>query len=680
MNQPDAVQSLARAAADALGPAGALAAVTPGYQPRDGQLRMAQAVAHTVEHGGVLAVEAATGVGKTFAYLVPALLARQRVLFSTATKTLQDQLFGRDIPHLLAALGVPLKVAMLKGRSSYVCPQRLQELSHAQPHQLSPQSWQQVHHVRTWATATQTGDLAEMPDLDEQSPLMPWITSTRDNCLGGRCPQVAQCFVNRARAKALAADVVVVNHHLFFADMHVRESGVAELLPSVRAVIFDEAHQLNEIGVRFLSVRLSSQQLQRWASDVLHCGLTQARGLADWQGLTARMQALLEHLHALGLATHAVSRIQWPVSMPSDQPDSLPMRLQAWLVAALRVLAQGVQALQAVAELSPELQVLHARTVSLHQTAQRFAQAPTADCVRWVETQGGVRWHETPLDIAPAMQAQIGVSPDSTQAGKSWIFTSATLGVDAGLQTFLAACGIPQAQTLHIPSPFDYAAMASLYVPKVFPKPADPSHSEVVAQLAWDCAQRLGGRTLVLCTSLRAMHAVAQYVRQAGDLPVWVQGEMPKRELLARFIAASEAPGRGGMLVASASFWEGVDVPGDALQLVVIDKIPFAPPDDPWVQAQAEAATTRGDNAFHTVHLTQAALALKQGAGRLIRSETDRGILIIADVRLRTMGYGRKLLEALPPMRPLDSDTALQDALESLTKSSTKDPYCETAL
>jgi ATP-dependent DNA helicase DinG len=649
----------------AFGAGGPLALAVEEYRPRPGQLQMAAAVAQVMGEGGVLVVEAGTGVGKTFAYLVPALLSGQRVLLSTATKALQDQLFGRDIPHLLALLGLSVRVALLKGRSSYLCLNRME--SARQDWRLDERSaLQQLAHIETWSHATRSGDLAEVQALEEGSALLPLVTSTRENCLGARCPQASTCFVNRARREALAADLVVVNHHLFFADLNVRESGVAELLPSVHTVVFDEAHQLNEIGVQFLGRQLGTGQLRNFARDLATRTQAEARGLAPWGALVAQIEDSAETLRTRFPETERSERMDWRAT-----GERWPELLQSVETALMDAQA----ALALVAEMAPELQLLHSRAGDLLELLQLFLQPLAADTVRWLELGPQLRMLQSPLDVSQAMQTRVLPQEGAASGNKSWVFTSATLGHDASLSWMVQSCGLAGARILQVPSPFDYAQQAALYIPVDFPKPADAGHSFAVAALALQGALALGGRTLVLTTTLRAMRSIGDALSHAlqgrDDLQVLVQGARPKRELLTRFMEAGAAQPGGAILVASATFWEGIDMPGEALQLLVIDKLPFTPPDDPVLQARSKALEAQGKSPFKVLHLPQAAVALRQGAGRLIRRESDRGVLVVCDVRLNQMGYGRALVAAMPPMRRLSSAQDFAQALEELTRPST---------
>lgn len=650
---------------------GALSHAAEQFREREGQTRMALAVADTIEQGGPLVVEAGTGTGKTFSYLVPALLSGERVLLSTATKALQDQLFGRDLPRLVEALGLPVRTALLKGRASYVCLHRL-ELARRDGSSSERASQRALAKIEQWSQATRTGDLAELPGLDERSPIIPLVTSTRENCLGAQCPQFRACHVNLARREALAADIVVVNHHLFFADLSVRESGMAELLPSVRVVVFDEAHQLNETGVQFLGVQLGSAQALDFSRDLLAAGLQHARGLVDWQTLAAGVERAARELRLAAGKQWPGTKLRWVDAAPEG------IAAQPWQN-ALEELQQAFEhaadGLAMVSELSPDFVRLHERAVELASRGERFARPCAPESVRWVDVGNQLRLVESPLDIAQAVKRRMlkTDSQDEATQGRSWIFTSATLGDEPQLRWFTEPCGLEDAAVLRVSSPFDYPQQASLYVPRNFPKPNDPSHSAHVARLAGRGAALLGGRTLVLTTTLRALRTIGDDLRRqfeqtdaAQALEILVQGELPKRVLMERFREGASHGRAGCVLVASASFWEGFDAPGDALQLVVIDKLPFPPPNDPLVEARSKRLESQGRSAFNDYFLPEAAVALKQGAGRLIRRESDRGVLAICDTRLTAMGYGKRLLSAVPGMRRIDSEAEFDSSLADL--------------
>ncbi|RYF01861.1 MAG: ATP-dependent DNA helicase [Comamonadaceae bacterium] len=667
---------------------GALSSAQSQFQPRAAQTEMAVAVAQTIVTGGALVVEAGTGVGKTFAYLVPALLSGERVLVSTATKALQDQLFSRDLPRLVQALNTPVRTALLKGRSSYLCLHRMEQARH----DLGAHERHLAHvlaRIELWSQATRTGDLAELPGLDERSPALPFITSTRENCLGSSCPRFAQCHVQLARREALAADVVVINHHLFFADLAVRESGMAELLPSVRVVIFDEAHQLNATGVQFLGVQLGTGQLLDYARDLQAAGVGLARGLQDWAALAFGIEEAARDLRMAAGPAGTGGRRAW-VDRAPDAVD--PLEWDRAMGALISAFQATLAALDQVSGTAPDFVRLHERAVQIQERLAGFSHDCGPEAVRWLDVGVQLRLMESPLDIAPKLQS-LWLGPaagpsaweddepapaEAQPGGRAWVFTSATLGDDPALSWFTEPCGLQSARTLRVHSPFDYARQAALYVPADLPRPSDPSHALQLARWAGDAVARLGGRTLLLTTTLRSLKAIGGALQDrfppGSPIDVLVQGQGGKRQIVERFRNASgelddDGPARPGcVLVASASFWEGLDVPGEALQLVIIDKLPFPPPGDPVIDARTHRLELQGRSAFKDFALPEAAVALKQGAGRLIRSESDAGVLVIADTRLTTMGYGKRLLRALPPMRRLQTQAELDELLDALRR------------
>ena len=651
---------LQEAVVAALSDGGTLAKADGRHVERAVQIEMALAVAAAIDDRAALVVEAGTGVGKTYAYLVPTLLSGARTLLSTATKTLQDQLFIRDLPRLRAALGLPLTVALLKGRSSYLCLHRL-GLARQDAQACDRFAIRALARIEAWARTTASGDLAELEGLDERSSIVPLVTSSRENCLGQECPDYRACHVMKARREAMGADLVVVNHHLFFADMTLRDSGVAELLPSVEVAVFDEAHQLAEAGVQFLGTTLGSAQLIDFARDLLAAGLQQARGLLPWQDLAAACERAARDLR---MAAHGTL---------GEVRGSLKLRWsercrEADFKAALGQLADACAAaghgLDTVSELAPDFARLGERAARLGALASRFADEPNDGQIRWIDlSPHQARLVESPLDIRAALQEQMN------SAAKAWIFTSATLGDDDRLSWFTEGAGLGRARVARLGSPFAYRDHACVYVPRSFPKPSEPGHPAAVAALAARCGRALGGRTFVLTTTLRSLQAVGAQMRAEFDalgdaIEVLVQGQGSKRQLMQRFLDAPHA-----VLVGSQSFWEGVDVPGEALQCVVIDKLPFPPPNDPLVEARVKKLEGEGRNAFSEYFIAEAAVSLKQGAGRLIRSETDRGLLVVCDPRMATMSYGRRLFAALPPMRRLDTEAEALDWLRELAEA-----------
>lgn len=632
------------AAFSAVGP---LSLADPRFSVRSSQMEMARAVAQAVEDVESLVVEAGTGVGKTFAYLVPVLLSGRRALVSTATKSLQDQLFLRDLPRLRCVLQMPARLALLKGRASYLCLHRLDQARQAVD---GRDRWvaRALSRVETWALHTRTGDIAEIEGLDERSAVLPLVTSTRENCLGSDCPQWSACHVVRARREAMAADIVVVNHHLFFADIALRETEVAELLPTVDVAVFDEAHQLMEVGLQFLGTGLGSGQIIDLARDLLAAGLKHARGLRAWQEIAAAVESSARNLRLVATSgrgdVRAALKLDWATATAhGGWPEAL-RTLQDRL-------EQACEAAVAVEGTAPDWKRLAQRCAELAERARRFCEPADVSRVRWVDlSPQGVRLAESPLDIRDALTAQ------RRSARRSWIFTSATLGSDEQLSWFTAGTGLEDARILQAGSPFDYPRQARIWVPQDMPLPQDGGHSCAVGRLAARCAAVLSGRTFVLTTTLKALPLVAQAIRNASQalphpLEVLVQGEEPRRSLLQRF-----GDGAGKLLVGSQSFWEGIDVPGDALQCVLIDKLPFPPPHDPLVKARSQSIELRGGSAFEDHFLAEAAVSLKQGAGRLIRTEHDRGLLVVCDPRMGRMGYGKTLFRALPPMTRLDTE------------------------
>ena len=603
---------LEQAVADAFAADGWLAHATQQFHERSGQQAMARAVARAILSRRPLVVEAGTGVGKTFSYLVPTLLSGERALISTATKTLQDQLYGRDIPMLVEAMGLPARLALLKGRASYLCLHRMELARHDDALQDAFMQ-RALARVERWSHSTRRGDLAELEGLDERSPIIPLVTSTRENCLGSDCEHYKACHVNLARREAMAADVVVINHHLFFADLAVRESGVAELLPSVSVAVFDEAHQLNETGVQFLGRQLGSRQLLDLAHDVLAAGLQRARGLVDWQLMAASLDRAARELRLAVGRQYPDAKLRWQGTSPDD------VDAQAWETALAAVHAAcglAEEGLATVEEMAPDFVKLLERAQQMTAHCEHFMGLPSPEYVRWVEVGSQqIRLKEAPLDIAETVKRRmLGVQPagDASaapandavgdddfdppwqdEAESAWlagdrqaaegvqphvqcalIFTSATLGADARLSWFTEPCGLQDADILQVESPFDYARQAALYVPRHLPRPQDPSHSAAIAHVAAEGARRLQGRTLVLTTTLRALRTIGDVLAQAlgEQLEVLVQGQASKRSLIERFRQGDQdGQQRGCVLVASTSFWEGVDVPGDALQLVVID-------------------------------------------------------------------------------------------------------------
>ncbi|WP_250492307.1 ATP-dependent DNA helicase [Caballeronia sp. GAWG1-1] len=617
------------------------------------------ATATSAVDGGenTLIVEAGTGTGKTYAYLVPAMLWGGKVIVSTGTKHLQDQLFQRDIPTVRDALAVPVTVAMLKGRANYLCHYYLERT--ADNGRLpTRQDTSHLQEIVRFAKITRTGDKAELASVPENSPVWPMVTSTRDNCLGQDCPHYKDCFVMQARREAQQADIVVVNHHLFFADVMLRDTGMAELLPMANTIIFDEAHQLPETATLFFGETLSTTQLLELARDAVAEGLSHARDAADWTKLGAALERAARDLRlAFREDSIRLSLGQLADGHPLFEAlDTLQTHLDA-LTAALGAHGERAESLQALVRRARELQgllsgwtkpptALERAVVEDADTAAEAARDEPNEMVRWIEVfSHTVQLHETPLSVAPIFAKQRAGVP------RAWIFTSATLSVRGDFTHYAAQMGLNARRSMTLPSPFDYPSQGLLYVPRNLPQPSSPQFTDAVFDAALPVIEASGGGVFMLCTTLRAVDRISQRLRdvierRGWDNPLLVQGDASRTELLDRFRAYGNA-----ILVGSQSFWEGVDVRGDALSLVVIDKLPFAPPDDPVLAARLDALTKKGLSPFAVHQLPQAVITLKQGAGRLIRAETDRGVLMICDTRLVDKPYGRRIWQSLPPFK-----------------------------
>ncbi|MEK6425678.1 MAG: ATP-dependent DNA helicase [Burkholderia gladioli] len=693
------------------GEGGLFARALDGYRPRASQIDMARAVAAAMEasarklpepeifdarkrparklqgEGGAadeargdtapaaddsadntLIVEAGTGTGKTYAYLVPAMLWGGKVIVSTGTKHLQDQLFARDIPTVRDTLAVPVTVAMLKGRSNYLCHYYLQRTADS-GRMPTRQDAAYLQEIVRFAKVTRSGDKAELASVPETAPVWSMVTSTRDNCLGQECPQYKECFVMQARREAQQADVVVVNHHLFFADIMLRDTGMAELLPSANTIIFDEAHQLPETATLFFGETLSTTQILELARDSVVEGLAHARDAVEWVKLGAALERAARDVR-LAFADTGIVRMSL-AQLGDDHAlfgalDDVDAALDA-LASALASQSERAESIGACLRRARELQgilsgwVAPDAAAAVAAKAESIAKAAKAgdgaqaeakphddpgEKVRWVEVfSQTVQLHETPLSVAPIFAKQRAGVP------RAWIFTSATLSVRGDFAHYAAQMGLSSRRSMTLPSPFDYPQQGLLYVPRDMPQPSSPMFTDAVFDAALPAIEAAGGGVFMLCTTLRAVERIAAKLRETieargWNLPLLVQGDASRTELLDRFRAYGNA-----ILVGSQSFWEGVDVRGDALSLVVIDKLPFAPPDDPVLAARLDALTKKGLSPFAVHQLPQAVITLKQGAGRLIRAETDRGVLMICDTRLVDKPYGRRIWQSLPPFK-----------------------------
>ena len=615
---------------------GPLAGAIDGYSQRDEQVQMAQAIADAIVGNKQLVAEAGTGTGKTFAYLVPALLSGGKVIISTGTKTLQDQLFNRDLPHVRDALKVPVSVSMLKGRANYVCHYHL-ERAEQEGRFASREDAKYLHLIKRFAENSKTGDKSELTEVPENAMVWSSVTSTRDNCLGQDCQHFKACFVMEARKKALAADVVVVNHHLFFADVMLRDEGVAELLPSANTVIFDEAHQLPDVAGLFFGEDISTNQVLELCRDSFSAYLSLAKDCLALSEAIPPLEKAVKDFRLIFAYEGARMPVQKALALQGF--EAAFTQIQQQLVVLTKVL-------ESQAGRDPMLEKCWQRGEALLLQLQRWLKAENHNLVRWVEvfTQS-VQLHATPLSVADGFGKQLNAAP------RAWIFTSATLAVKNDFSHYQSQMGLLAADTLYLQSPFDYAQQALLYAPMDMPDPNSPDYIEAVVQAALPVIQASQGRAFVLCTSLRAMRAIhpllkAAFAQNGMEYPILLQGDNTRTELLDRFRKHGNA-----VLIGSQSFWEGVDVRGEALSAVIIDKLPFSPPDDPVLAARIDQLNAEGKNAFMAYQLPYSVITLKQGAGRLIRDETDRGVLMICDPRLITKSYGKRIWQSLPPFR-----------------------------
>lgn len=615
---------------------GPLAQAIENYRPREGQVAMAKAVDEAMRNYGLLVAEAGTGTGKTFAYLVPALMSGAKVIVSTGTKTLQDQLFDRDIPTVRSALRVPVSIALLKGRANYVCHYHL-DRARTEGRFASRDSARHLHSIAAFSLRTRTGDKSELDEVPEDAPIWAQVTSTRENCLGSDCPRYKDCFVMEARRRAMEADVVVVNHHLFFADVVLRDEGAGELLPASNAVILDEAHQLPETASLFFGESVSTAQVLELARDSRVAAIAYAR---DFAPLPEAAQALEKAARDLRMEC-------------GETPGRVPVKTLAPNAAFNAAVEQVDEALGILierlhmqAERHADLDNCRERAYELMERLQRWREDESKERVRWVEVfNQSAALNSTPLSVASIFRRQL----DAGQ--RAWVFTSATLSVGQDFSHFCGRMGLEDATTERWESPFDFERQALLYLPRDLPDPNTPGYTAAVVSAALPLIRAAGGRTFCLFTSLRAMREAHRlltdaFAEQGLAYPLLAQGQGSRSELLDRFRALGNA-----VLVGSHSFWEGVDVRGDALSLVVIDRIPFAPPDDPVLAARIEALESQGGSGFLDYQLPEAAITLKQGVGRLIRDESDRGVMMLCDPRLISKGYGRRILASLPPMR-----------------------------
>lgn len=627
-------------------PEGALSKAIPGFQPRQAQIDMAEAVECAITEQSQLVIEAGTGTGKTFAYLVPALLSGKKTVISTGSKNLQEQLFHRDLPLMVDALGFFGQVALLKGRSNYLCLDRLsRQMVESHEQSADPTLLSQLVKVRSWASETKSGDLGECEAIAEDSPVIPAITSTNDNCLGKECPSYEECFVLKARKRALDSDVVVVNHHLFLADLAIKETGFGELIPEAEVFIFDEAHQMPDIASHYFGQSLSSRQIQELCKDIDIAYRTEAK---DMQQLQKAGDKLLQTAMDLRIVLGDTGfRGNWREAIGSPSISRELMRLNDALDFVIEVLKLAIGRSQL-------LDSAYERANTVKNRLDRVCDVSITGYSYWYDTTPRhFSLHITPLTVADKFCEQMELNPGA------WIFTSATLAVNDDFAHFTSRLGLKPQRMFSLPSPFDYQKQARLCVPRYLPEPNSPGMANKLVTLLSPLIEKNQGRCFFLCTSHSMMKELVDRFRQSLSVPVLMQGETSKQRTLAEFMELGNA-----LLVATGAFWEGIDVRGDTLSCVIIDKLPFTAPDDPLLKARIEDCQLRGGDPFAQVQLPEAVITLKQGVGRLIRDKNDSGALIICDNRLVTRDYGGVFLASLPPIPRTRDLNIVQDFLE----------------
>ncbi|MFH4736334.1 ATP-dependent DNA helicase [Vibrio diabolicus] len=634
---------------------GALGKAIPGFQARQPQIDMAEAVSSAIKDQTQLVVEAGTGTGKTFAYLVPALLSGKKVIISTGSKNLQEQLYHRDLPLMVNALGFYGQVALLKGRSNYLCLDRLsRQMVESHTNESDPTLLTQLVKVRAWSSETKTGDLGDCDDLPEDSMIIPTITSTNDNCLGKECPSYTDCFVLKARKRAMDSDIVVVNHHLFLADLAIKETGFGELIPEADVFIFDEAHQLPDIASEYFGQSVSSRQIHDLAKDIEIAYRTEAKDMRQLQKVGDKlMQSAMDMRIVLG---EPGFRGNWREALQSGSIKRELLRLTDSLELAIDVLKIALGRSQL-------LDTAFERANLIKGRIDRVCDVDITGYSYWYDTSPRhFALHITPLSVADKFHEQIEIKQGA------WIFTSATLAVSGDFKHFTERLGLKPTKQFSLPSPFDYQKQARLCVPRYLPEPNSNGLADKLVRMLAPVIEENDGRCFFLCTSHSMMRELGEKFREVLELPVLMQGEMSKQKTLAEFMELGNA-----LLVATGAFWEGIDVRGDALSCVIIDKLPFTAPEDPLLKARIEDCRLRGGEPFAEVQIPDAVITLKQGVGRLIRDQKDHGALIICDNRLVTRDYGGIFLGSLPPIprtRDLDGIKAFLKTEQSVTDAS----------
>ncbi len=604
---------------------------------------MAEAVLETLRNYGKIIIEAGTGTGKTFAYLIPALLCGRKTIISTGTKALQDQLYHRDLPLIGKVVGRPVRTALLKGRANYLCLQRLESAAGEAAGRTSAGD---LRAILAWRHRTITGDRAELAEVAEDSAIWPYVTSTVDNCLGKPCPFFQDCHVVQARRAAQEADLVVVNHHLLLADLALKEAGFVEFLPGADAVILDEAHQIPDLAAQFFGISVGSRELERLVDELRAATLTLSQ--PELQQRIDRVHTALKQLRAEAPreeGRHELAAVYETVEKPL-----------ADLTQAVHVLKDGVAALT---DSSPEIDKLHEVLCGIIEKLVQIGGDDGWDGLRWLEVHPrSLRLHLTPLDVSGTLNGMF------TAANQAWIFTSATLAVGDDFSHFGGRLGLDSVRGLTFPSPYALDKHGLVYLPPDLPAPSDPRHTEAMLESTMPLLEMTGGGMFCLFTSHRALNIARQWFkthrRNLRTRPLLIQGDGPRDDLLRRFRDYGNA-----VLLGTGSFWEGVDVRGSALTIVAIDKLPFASPSDPLMLARLEFIRRQGGNGFVEHQLPQAALALKQGAGRLLRDQTDFGVVVLCDPRLKSKSYGSVFLKGLEPMQCTASQAEVRKFLAS---------------
>lgn len=620
-------------ASEYLGDKGVFSRHVEGYRVRESQLSLSDAIEDAIQKDSVLVAEAGTGIGKTFAYLVPAINSGKKVIISTGTKHLQDQLFHTDIPRVLKALDVPIKIALLKGRANYLCHHRLQIAPHLGF--MTKVTESQLSEIAQWSGTSKTGDISELSSIEEDAYVWPMVTSTADNCIGSECDHWNECFIVKARKKAQDADLLVINHHLLLADMTLKEEGFAELLPGADAFVIDEAHQLYEVASRYFGDTLSSRQLNLLASDSIAEQVNDAPDMSEIRESAEQLQKVTQDVR-IALGDSGVKQAWAAIKYKPA--------LVNYLGELMSALTDLTKVLELASERSRALDQCYQRCLILSQRAELFKNNNEAtdanNSILWYETfSKSFMLHSTPIEVATLFRKY------TNNFSAAWIFTSATLQVNNKFNHFSDALGLENFESGSWLSPFDYAQQSLLYLPDGLPEPSDYSYTHSLLEKVLPVLNASHGGAFLLFTSYRAMNEAKDFLQDKIDYPIIIQGDLPKHQLLARFRKMGNA-----ILLGTSSFWEGVDVRGQALSCVVIDKLPFASPGDPVMQARIDAIKNNGGQPFMEYQIPRAVIALNQGVGRLIRDVNDHGVVVIGDPRLNTKAYGRVFKNSLPPM------------------------------